>query len=276
MHYSGGWLQSGGPFAKLLRASTPLDLCLSCHKDDTRTSGAPDVIGTDIHGTDRAAGFFAEKDVDNPNGHNISANPPYLCNRCHWASPSDQKVTCIDCHAQHGNNNYRNLQWASDPGSEPEIRAFVKPGAAGFAKYERTNIGYVAPNEGDNSFREVTNICLDCHHVFSGDTYTGGQGARKKHPVVDTERGVYLRINDTGNNTDPTHWVDGHGEGFSISRLPFIVFGATDYYAATTVAEDNGVFCLSCHKAHGSEYDSSLRWDYANGSSEGCQQCHNK
>jgi hypothetical protein len=276
MHYSGGWLETGGPFDKLLRSPSPLDICLSCHKNDTRTS-APDVIGADIHGTDRAAGFFPDDyDTDNPNGHNLSANPPYICQRCHWASPEDQKVTCIDCHAPHGNAGYRNLQWSSDPGGEPEIRAFIKSGVSGFAKYERSNIGYVAPSTGAGaSYREVTNICLDCHHVFSGNQYTGGQGERVKHPVVDTERDVFLKINDTGNNTDPTHWVSGQGEGFSIGRLPFIVFDATDYDTATTVAEDNGVFCLSCHKAHGSQYDSSLRWDYTSGSSEGCQQCHN-
>ncbi len=76
---------------------------------------------------------------------------------------------------------------------------------------------------------------------------------------------------------DVSNWIDDNGAGFGIGRLPFIVAGATTFSEAGTVSGDNSPFCLTCHKAHGSSYKSSLLWDYRDGNEgDGCQQCHNK
>ena len=45
--------------------------------------------------------------------------------------------------------------------------------------------------------------------------------------------------------------------------------------AASVVAANNEVFCLSCHQAHGSGNAFSLRWSGASGLTAACQQCHN-
>ena len=76
-----------------------------------------------------------------------------------------------------------------------------------------------------------------------------------------------------------------HGIGVARERgskpvsLPFIAPGASTFTSASLVAANNEVFCLTCHKAHGSENPFSLRWDYgartATGTA-GCRQCHNK
>ncbi len=282
----GDWLSSAGPNSYLLKASSPTELCLSCHDGQ---SFAPDVVDTDSYGVaERSAGFFGTLEMPNYKGHKISRDPggkpgsSELCERCHFVgSFGTASVQCIDCHNPHGNGYYRNLWWASDPGSEPPILASIRGGVAGRARYEGTNVGYPAPS--GETWVEVTNMCIDCHHTFFAPYYTdnggspGGFSPYHRHPGVNTEWGGSYPINRSGAHTDPTNWVNG-GAGFTQRRLPFAVVGATDFSTATVVAASNQVFCLSCHKAHGSENPFSLRWDYGSGSTTaqaGCQQCHN-
>ncbi len=252
----------------------------------------PDVLKDDTNGlTERAAGFFAQVNVENEHGHNLQASqagPSGICSACHsGGSFSTAKIGCTDCHDPHGKDvndslySYRNLQWASDPDAGPMFRAFVKPDVTGLQAYEQENIGYPAPVTKTSDWREVSNICFDCHHVSKDDGYTrNSRGISIRHPSADSARDVREAINKHGSpQTDPEHWQSGFGTGFTIARVPFIVTGATDYAEATTVASRNGkianeVFCLSCHKAHGSAYRASLRW--SPNSSLGCQQCHNK
>ena len=277
-----GFPWTGSPQKNLLRKASALELCLSCHNNK---SGIPDVVTSDINGlADRAAGYFGEPDTVNYKGHNLSTNPGDLCTRCHSLHGSvgvTAYVTCVDCHNPHGNGYYRNLQWASEPGGEPEIRAYINPAASGLQRYEADNIKYPAPPAGDNSYREVTNICIDCHHVFMDDSahyYTkpGGMSSWGKHPGTNTEWGASAPINATGASTNPAHWVDGSGNGFGSPRLKFIVSGATNYSAAGVVAQNNEVFCLSCHKGHGTDNAFSLRWNAsgAGTSTNSCLQCH--
>jgi hypothetical protein len=277
---------SGGPWPHLLLKQHVTDLCLACHDN---TSGVPDVMTSDINAgtvTERAAGYFdAAVDALNAHGHNLNPDKvDSLCEACHFVGEfATAKVSCVECHDPHGNGKYRNLQWATDPDSTPDIRAFVNPTASGLDVYERENVHYGAPASGD--WREVNNVCLDCHHVFSGDSYVREGGVCVRHPNTDSERGAAEEINQhpgTG-QTDPAHWLAGSGNGFSISRLPFIVTftpsgdPSGDYTTTGTVAENNEVFCLTCHKAHGSGYDNGIRWDYSGqGNNAGCQQCHNK
>ena len=282
----GDWLPSAGPNTYLLKAPSSTELCLTCHDGQ---SFAPDVVTMDSYGVnERPAGFFAGLDAPNYKGHRISRNPggqpgsSDLCDRCHFVgSPATASVQCIDCHNPHGNGYYRNLWWASDPGGEPPILASIRGGATGKARYEAANVAYPAPSAG--AWVEVTNMCIDCHHTFFAPWYTdsggwvGGFSPYHRHPGTNTESSGLYPINRTGARTDPANWVNG-GAGFAVRRLPFVVVGATDFNTATVVAATNQVFCLSCHKAHGSENPFSLRWDYGSASptaAAGCQQCHN-
>ncbi len=263
----------GGPTAKLLRRGSALDLCLACHDGQ---SGMPDVVGADSNGlAQRAAGHFGAPGEANFRGHNLSGAPGDLCTRCHWQGMAGGTVQCIDCHNQHGNGRYRNLQWASWPGGEPMIKAFIRPGVAGLQRYERVNIAYPAPTAGDGSFREVTNICIDCHHSFFAPSYTGSTSPYHRHPGVNSEWDAYYPIDRPGAGTDPANWTSG-GVGFTAPRVGFVVAGASDFSAASTVAASNQVFCLSCHRAHGSDQAFSTVWDYGNRNAAGCQQCHNR
>jgi predicted CXXCH cytochrome family protein len=148
-------------------------------------------------------------------------------------------------------------------------------------------------------------LCLLCHDgdadpnapdVLGDDDFRGGQlsgsdtrlpenehGICIRHPNTESERVAWEAINKHTGGTDPAFWFAGSGDPFNPDltpggRLPFIVSeaDAADYSTAVTPAENNQVFCLSCHKPHGSLYNSAMRWDYPNDSNLGCQQCHNK
>ena len=178
--------------------------------------------------------------------------------------------------------------------------------------YVTPTYGYSSPFD-PSEWREVTNVCLHCHPRFSGYTAIGtlsSTGTRQdggsdgiciRHPNTESARDAWEPIDRLGGTAAPAHWAlgeygwepanGGNGIGFpnpadpseiAPSRLPFLVqgmFGGTpeeNYTDATEAAEDNQVFCLTCHKAHGSTNNSSMRWDYRTNSNRGCQQCHNK
>ena len=281
---SEGFPRSNTPYDTLLRKAAPVDICLSCH--DGRL-GVPDVVGVDTNAlAERSAGMFEPPETPSHRGHTIGRgldlDADRFCSRCHFDGEfATAEVSCLDCHNHHGNDRVRNLQWASAKGSEPQFAMIMRPGATGLAKYERQNVAY---GHVPGSASEVTNMCIDCHHTFFGDSggwYTNPDGDDhwNRHPNFNSEWGAVDPISagaGTG-SIKPAHWMGGVGSGFgSTARVPFVAIGAGDFTAATTVdADRNAVFCLTCHKAHGSENAFAMTFDPQTvPKAKGCDQCH--
>ena len=273
---TGEFPRSNPAYNTLLRKSDSVDVCLACH--DGRL-GVPDVAGDDINGlAERSAGRFEPPETPNHKGHNLGrgvVSDPQYCNRCHFDGEfATAEVTCIDCHNPHGNNHVRNLQWVSAPGLEPQFGMLIRSGSNGLAKYERGNVAhtYVA-----GQAREVTNMCIDCHHTFfddAGGWYTNPDGDDhwNRHPNFNSEWGAVAPI-----TSNPLHWLNGTGSGFiGAPRVPFVTIGAMDFDSAMTIDPDrNAVFCLSCHKAHGSDNAFAMVFEPQTiPKAKGCDQCH--
>ncbi len=281
-HVSGSG-DGAAPRGRTMLRLEPVNLlCLDCHDG---TPGIPDVLGADINGLrERSGGYFDALGSDNPRGHDLLESSDALaasalCSGCHGAQPRSQ-LACVDCHDPHGNGNPRHLRSAATSAETPAYGLFNPPGLTGLAKYERENVAYGTLNS--ERLREVSSLCVDCHHGFSGVLYTGSGPGRHhvRHPSYDSEHGAQNSIAQGAHreSTDPAHWIRGVGSGFNgTTRVPFVVNGAIDFTGASRIDPgSNGVFCLSCHKAHGSGSAFGLTWPIRHGRIDrtGCDQCH--
>jgi len=133
--------------------------------------------------------------------------------------------------------------------------------------------------------------CAGCHndfHAFGADDDMFGPqskngGDRQMRPPSDP---------NPGNNPWLRHPTNVELPGYGVD-YDWVALGATAYDPAIPVARgttnrgniwiDDQVMCLSCHRAHASQYDNSLRFDYdaviahnnsAGDSINGCFFCH--
>ena len=239
--------ETAGPYPRLLLARTTINLCLMCH-DGTYSPDAPDVISPSYPA---AAGYFANLGNSDPNGHDLGMDsgqtPP--------GSNDSLILSCASCHAPHGNDNYRNLL-PDPPGKvnnsialdiDQTNRADGPGGKSPIDVYVPSNILYRSG---------MTNGCTDCHSGFHGTTETGF-----RHPQD-------VRINGS-TDVDYAHW-----SGSITNRVPVQNPQVRSPDDIPDVYDQ--VFCLSCHKAHGSANKSSLIYADGSGMLSTCQQCHNQ
>jgi hypothetical protein len=154
-------------------------------------------------------------------------------------------MKCTTCHDPHGNGNYRNLRPSpSGTGRAGAIPILVKQAttANGFNApevYKRSNVVYRAGFSG---------WCMDCHNLIAG--------THMPEVALASEPTVLM-----------SHWLNDP----ITNRVP--VQNPTDAVVPST---DDTVFCLSCHKAHGTPHYRAMLWadGELGGQQATCAQCH--
>jgi hypothetical protein len=250
MRYDDSSPANGAPV--LLRAANVNALCTHCH--DGSVSDAPDVMGEKSAGyeaVDPAGGAFPSVlGVSTDHAHDLGLAMP--------VTPPDGdtavSLSCATCHDPHGNANYRNLQYSPSGANrgaplEVKVASAIPPNGTNPADaYASANLKYVSG---------MTQWCLDCHNLYDEAT---------SHPGDRTITGSVIASYD---------WWSGQAWENRVR-----VQSPTDP-TPTVPSPDDRVFCLSCHKAHGSRelpgQDPNPRMlIYADGLTidSTCIQCH--
>jgi predicted CXXCH cytochrome family protein len=111
----------------------------------------------------------------------------------------------------------------------------------------------------------ISDFCAECHGNFhiSGSSGIGSSSSWLRHPtdVLIPTYGEYASLSTTYDVLTP------------VARQS-IADGTTQASGTVTTGTDI-VMCLSCHRAHASQFSDSLRWNYSNMSAgTGCFVCH--
>lgn len=234
---------------RLLRHATPDSLCAFCHDGSMAT--APDVVAPVTYVDDPAGGAFPENwTAPSDTGHSLGGEPV--------TPPGGRQaltLACITCHDPHGGGNYRNLR-ANLPGAAEPItvtaRQNVLPSGSNPAEvYVRSNITDKAG---------MAQWCGACHGTFHGRSADeeGTASPWLRHPQ---EAPL-----STGRSVDYRYWLG------DVARRVRVLSPGDDVVPSA----DDQVFCLSCHKAHGSPNRAALIFSDGASASSTCAQCHNK
>jgi len=235
------------PGPLLLRAADATSLCLACHGGANPTSQAPSVAAPS-NGDPPGGGFPA--DLTDP-AHRAHALGPLP------VTPPDGDtavvMTCVTCHAPHGNAAYRNLV-ASPSGtgrstSAPAVAQLVLADGTNAAQvYTRSNVRYASG---------MSQWCLDCHNAL-----TEAHAAAGEVPPHPWDRPIFGAA-----SADFAAWSGTIPDRVAVQNAAGL--------GATPPDAGDQVFCLSCHKAHGSPNPATLVYAGGAALSDTCQQCHN-
>lgn len=234
------------PGVALLRGESATAVCMACHRGDRPTVKAPGVASPS--NWDPPGGGFPS-DLTDPAHHAHALGPTPLLPP---SGDTEVVMSCVTCHEPHGNGAYRNLR--TNPSGK--VRASVPPVVSQTVTavsgqgdpYTRANLRYVSG---------MSQWCMDCHNLITAEHSATADALVAAHPwdlpLFGSAKADY-----------------GAWSGPVPNRVPV-------QNAAGVAAPNEGdqVFCLSCHKAHGSPNEATLI--YADGvtRSSTCQQCHN-
>ena len=290
MHYSeDGTIPAdaeiGGPFKSLLLKASSTDVCLLCHQGPLNDSGAPIVLTLD--GTMGGANYprlpggdFYYSQTDQRNGHNpggsvILSDTILTQSPGGTFAPADE--TCTSCHDPHGGspaNDYRLLKKIPAGWTGGEL---IVTGLEAHPGSDEGGEGGTAPGQHTISniipgyYSGFSAWCGSCHSNPDGagsgfhgstksDADVSGDGVNWFRHPTDLELGDEIAGNySSTNDYDWEHPIE-------------------DVDASETVDSTDEVFCLSCHRVHGTPYFNSTRWDGSEpaGAGVSCNKCHAK
>lgn len=121
-----------------------------------------------------------------------------------------------------------------------------------------------------NDVSTISDLCAECHGKFhAGGSIVGVNGIGSASPWLRHPTDVVLPA--SGEYTAYT----AYSTEAPVARQN-IADGTTQASGTVTPGADI-VMCLSCHRAHASQYSDALRWDYSNMSAgRGCYICHSQ
>jgi len=279
----------------LLKSTSEVALCLSCH--DGSDPRAPDIVagGTASNPSESvstgyasrygsSAGFFQADYAAEPNpaAHDLFSVGNVIAPLS--SSYSRQGgLRCSTCHDVHGNGNFRNLLPDPNPahgGSvQIEIGAQVTESIPVNVQNPTPALSYDTGNIGFYVQNNFAAWCADCHDLLAGNTLGSLPAHFRRHPS-DVGIGSPQWIHSAADN-----WIAGQmGQSTGFGALvgdgtpgiPRLRFGSPTGSGSLAESGDT-VFCLTCHKAHGSKYRGALVWPHGlqgSDSISGCQQCH--
>jgi hypothetical protein len=204
--------------------------------------------------------------------------------------PPEQQLTCSGTWGCHGNRTvedpYLSL-YKSHHTHTGEIDGSTVGKSYrflyGITGVEHPNWEYLATTDDHNGYKgdfnhntmdTISYLCGECHGKFHPSSNLGGS------QDVGSNFTIWLR-HPSDISFSNVHGGFGNSEylGYTTYSLesPVAYFNPTG--KEKVVNADSIVMCLSCHRAHASNYADALRWDYGNiiaGSSTtgGCLICH--
>lgn len=265
-----------------------------------------------ITGTTLAGGTFHFIDSDGNTGHNVTGidisggpgiiPPGYNTGETlgiadaagdipgDGAWSENDQVTCAGTYGCHGNHDTSNEfeavhgghhQGVNGGAIDPSPDSNTTPAAGyrmlvGIAGYEDSDWEYQPDSSHHNQYYGSTTpgqqsdpstinyLCAQCHGQFHSpvtnlSNEVGGSSPWLRHPTE-------YSMKETGEYANYSEY------------LPATPLASTEISAivsTVTFVNDTIVSCISCHRAHGSPYYKSMRWDYAGDSSGGlCVNCH--
>jgi len=265
-----------GPNPHLLYKAEVTDLCLVCHGGDLNSTGAPIVLTVDgtmggVNYPRLPGGDFYYPKNDSHNGHSpggtVIGSDSILTQSPGGVFSSADEI-CTSCHDPHGGspaNDYRLLKlkpgdWT---GADLEVTGLEAHPGSDEGSSGGSQPGHSISNTIPGYYSGFSAWCGACHGVFHGSELTdpdvGNNTDWLRHPtdrILDTE---------IAGNYSPTSTYDWE-------------YPIEDVNSNEIVDSTDEVFCLSCHRAHGTPYSNSTRWynDAPSGSGTGCSKCHAK
>lgn len=285
---------AGAGFVYLLKQTNTNTLCLSCHSADGPNAITRPLVADAIGGDSICGGGF---NLGKSNGSVytlVAAGTDYVDSRGHdlYNSAVDQPeppgepgtgedwddgvnyMRCTTCHNQHGNSNYRNLQTDPNPNNPDIASCSITVPASGYTVSEWADTS-VWQDTGVMTVTDMSIFCQDCHQWFGPAAASAG-GVYDVPAEYDADGRV---DNAAGANTH--HPVDFVLTAAVQTNYDAVSGGGGDTYPLVNSTDvRDAVFCLTCHRAHGTANNDSLRFDptvaFLNGGPEACQVCHDK
>lgn len=153
-----------------------------------------------------------------------------------------------------------------------------QPTASAHNKYYGRDRG----SETDLAAGSISSHCARCHGDFhNGNTKmvpdgVFGSGVWLRHPID-------FDMSRASSSAEYTTYNGGTGSANPYSVVAPLGTEDTTVTVNSTVnistnSKNAILMCISCHRAHGTPYDSIMRWDYkgwpGNGKENGCNVCH--